>query len=553
MEKRCPSCGIENRDLARFCQKCRYPLEIICPSCRTSNGHKSNFCSICGYAFPGGSQPLSQQPVGLQPGTILDRRYKIEKRIGGGGMGSVYQATDMRLGNYWAIKEMSDAALTDPAERQQAIQAFENEARLLAKLDHNNLPKVNNHFEENGKYYLVMDFIDGETLEAIIDSKIASSSTGVKGALFAEAQVLKWAAELCDVLTYLHNQNPPVIFRDLKPGNIMIEKSGRVRLIDFGVARLFKPGKSKDTSSFGTKGFAPPEQYGKGQTDARSDVYALGATLHFLLTMHDPSDDPFHFQPITEINPDVSRSTSIAIARAVNFERVDRWPTMAAFLAALKETSPAPSNRGVSVTQVTPLAGLAASTAAQATSSAKQFKSAGIRQSQKTMAPSSNACTQCGTYLTNLDVNCPNCGTPRPSAGSPAGNNLTSINICRKCGTRMTNLDTRCPSCGAARESASSVRQYKPPSTSGSQSTYPVQADTPHGRIWLGWGLALMAILTGFGGRDALIFAFLAEVLLLFLALNLMLHDSHTANRHGKFLLISDFILFVIIVMIASS
>lgn len=557
MVKQCPNCGAENRDLARFCQKCRHPLEIICPSCGTVNGSQSNFCSICGYAFPGGSQPLSTgghpgarmpaAPVGLPPGTILDRRYRIEKRIGGGGMGSVYQATDTRLGNSWAIKEMSDSALTDPSERQQAIQAFENEARLLARLNHPNLPKVNNHFEENGRYYLVMDFIDGQTLEAIIDSKIAASSGGAKGALFSEAQVLKWAEELCDVLTYLHSQNPPVIFRDLKPGNIMIEKNGRIRLIDFGVARLFKPGKSKDTASFGTKGFAPPEQYGKGQTDARSDVYALGATLHFLLTMHDPSDDPFHFAPAADLNPVVSQKTSDALARAVSFERADRWPTMVAFASALKEAAAQPVKKAVSVAPVFTPASVSAQTAAPV----KQPKTFASGPAARNISLTSNTCPQCGTYLTNLDVRCPNCGTARTSTTTNAQDgSLTAINLCRACGTFMSNIDTRCPNCGAPRQSKPAAGSYTQPSPSNN---YPRAAETPVGRIWLGWISTAFSVFFFASGIDSWFLAFLAEVVVLVISLSLLTNRSRTANQHGKYMLVINFLIFIMMVLIAST
>lgn len=352
MTKTCPNCGSQNRDVARFCQNCQTPLDFNCPNCGTVNTGKARFCLHCGAALHTPSNPLqgaTQQPAGSQiptgapwptqpPGSVLAvgmvldaGHYRIDQVLGGGGMGKVYKAYDLRLAKYWAIKEMTDTALTDPNERALAIQNFKNEAQMLANLDHHNLPKVTNHFQENGKYYLVMDFIDGETLEAMLDRRIVNNSGP-----FPEAQVLKWAEDLCDVLGYLHRQNPPIIFRDLKPGNIMVEKNGRLRLIDFGVARLFKAGKSRDTASFGTQGFAPPEQYGKGQTDARSDVYALGATLHFLLTLRDPSNEPLKFPDISTLNRSASRPVCDAIATAVKFERDDRWPTMADFAQALK-------------------------------------------------------------------------------------------------------------------------------------------------------------------------------------------------------------------------
>jgi serine/threonine protein kinase len=320
----------------------------------------------------------------------------------------------------------------------------------------------------------------------------------------------------------------------------MVEKSGRVRLIDFGVARLFKPGKSKDTASFGTKGFAPPEQYGKGQTDARSDVYALGATLHYLLTMHDPSDDPFHFPPITALNPGVSRGTSSAIAKAVNFERADRWPSMAAFAAALKTPPASSASNQAIVTPVIPLAAAAASTAVPAVH--PPVKPARPAAS----APSSTTCTQCGTYLTNLDVHCPNCGTPRSANGSSVGTVLTAINLCQQCGTRLSNIDKKCPNCGTARQSKVSSAQGKRAASSPT-------ADTPHGMIWFGWGIGLLALILSLSGSQALLFGFVAEALLMIIAIVLLVHENQTAKANGRLMLIVDFILVIISTGISAS
>jgi ABC-type thiamin/hydroxymethylpyrimidine transport system permease subunit len=184
-------------------------------------------------------------------------------------------------------------------------------------LNHPYLPRVTDHFSEGGKQYLVMDFVEGQSLAQLLQQ--ASAPLDVE-------QVLTWAKQLCDVLHYLHLQQPPIIFRDLKPANIMLEQDGTIKLIDFGIARIFKSGKTTDTTYFGTTGYAPPEQYGgKGQTDARSDIYALGACLHQLLTGHDPSLSPFKFSTVRSLNPNVPQPIDQAIMRALEFGADQRW------------------------------------------------------------------------------------------------------------------------------------------------------------------------------------------------------------------------------------
>jgi ABC-type glycerol-3-phosphate transport system substrate-binding protein len=332
----CPQCGFTNKDTARFCQQCATPLvaEISCPSCGTKNPAQARFCLHCATPLRG------QTPQGgitglLAANTMLTGRYTILRRLGKGGMAAVYLATDGRLaGKQWAVKEMSDAALLDPAEKKQAIAAFKEEARLLAELNHPNLTRVVDFFEESNKHYLVMDFVSGQTLENLLAGRTTP---------FPETQVLAWADQLCDVLAYLHGRTPPIIFRDLKPGNIMVEPDGRLRLIDFGIARLFKPGKSHDTANFGTAGYAPPEQYGRGQTDARSDVYALGATLHQLLTLRDPADEPFRWPPAHSLNPHISPPVNEAIMQALKQNPYERWGSAAEMQKALHRKAIAPT------------------------------------------------------------------------------------------------------------------------------------------------------------------------------------------------------------------
>ena len=335
MAKICPSCGLANRDNARFCSSCATPLvqELACPSCGTRNVPTARFCHQCATSLAGATYPVGLGTGLLPPKGMLANRYIIVQKVGQGGMGAVYQATDTRLGHKLvAVKEMSDAAITDPLEKQQARQAFEREAQMLARLNHPNLPRVTDHFSEGGKQYLVMDFIEGQTLEEILNQILG---------FLDEKQVVDWGVQLCEVLDYLHHQQPPVIFRDLKPTNIMLDRDGKVKLIDFGIARLFKPGKAADTASFGTAGYAPPEQYGKGQTDARSDIYALGATLHHLLTKRDPAQTPFHFPPVRSLNSNVSGAVDQAIMRAVEQDPNQRWQSARQMQRALVSPQPA--------------------------------------------------------------------------------------------------------------------------------------------------------------------------------------------------------------------
>ena len=326
----CPTCGAENRDTAKFCMQCSASMtaapDKVCGNCGTKNPDAAKYCLNC--ATPLHAATPAAGLTGLLPqNCLLNGRYLIVKRLGKGGMGAVYQASDTRIGGkVWAIKEMSDAAMLNPAEKQQAREAFEREAQMLALLDHANLPKVNDFFTEGGKLYLVMDYIEGQTLEAMQEA--------IKGPL-PEAQVLGWAGQLCDVLNYLHQRTPPIIFRDLKPGNIMVDTTGRVKLIDFGVARLFKTGKQRDTESFGTAGYAPPEQYGKGQTDARSDVYALGVTLHQLITGYDPTLTPFNLPTARSVNPAVSAHVEQALVKATQSLQIHRFQQATEFRAAL--------------------------------------------------------------------------------------------------------------------------------------------------------------------------------------------------------------------------
>lgn len=301
---------------------------VICVNCGLQQYSTSTFCSRCGSPLPGLGTGM------LPPNTILQGRYVIVAKLGQGGFGAVYRVADQRLtGSVWAIKEMSDAALHDPAEKAQAVAAFQQEAQLLARLVHPNIPKVTDYFAENNRHYIVMEYVAGETLEDRLARQRAPCS---------EPEVRRWAEQLCDVLAYLHNQNPPIVFRDLKPGNIMLTPQGQIKLIDFGIARLFKPGRSSDTQVIGTPGFASPEQYGRGQTDGRSDVYSLGVTLHHLLTLHDPASTPLQLPPVRQLQPAVSAQMEEVIARATQQNLQQRFQSVMELKQALAVGAPPP-------------------------------------------------------------------------------------------------------------------------------------------------------------------------------------------------------------------
>jgi len=331
----CPACGAMNRPTAHFCGGCRTALRVQCPQCGRDNRPSARFCGGCRATLTSPVSPPARFGTGqIKPQTIVHGRYQVLGLVARGGMGAVYQAADTHLqGKVWALKEMSKKGLSSD-ERQTAIEQFQQEALMLATLHHRNLPQVVDVFEEGGKHYLVMEYIEGQTLEEILQAA---------GGPLPEPRVMGWAEQLCDVLGYLHAQKPPIIYRDLKPANVMEEnQTGTVKLIDFGIARFHKKGKTRDTVAIGTPGYAPPEQYGKGQSDARSDVYALGVLLHQLLTGYDPSQNPFCLLPVSTLNPDISDQVGKAISKATELEMADRYQSASAFWQAMAPLAPAP-------------------------------------------------------------------------------------------------------------------------------------------------------------------------------------------------------------------
>lgn len=270
------------------------PSTIFCIDCGAANPTQAKFCFSCGLEFKDMVR-TSEQIGQMKPGEIVRKRYKILGQIGQGGFGAVYKAEDTELGQRLvAVKEMGEQGLSQK-EKEEGIEAFKHEALMLAGLMHENLPRIYEHFEEDGRWYLVMDYIEGETLE----EHFSKSRDGSLPLVMA----LKIALQLCEVLDYLHTRQPPIIFRDLKPANVILTPAGDLFLIDFGIARHFKPGQAKDTIAFGSPGYAAPEQYGKAQTTPRADIYSLGAILHQMLSGADPSLSPFRFAPLTGQDP----------------------------------------------------------------------------------------------------------------------------------------------------------------------------------------------------------------------------------------------------------
>src|SRR5713226_7587231 len=222
---------------------------------------------------------------------LLNDRYRILEQVGQGGFGSVYKAADTSFGDRLvAIKEMEQKGL-NVQEVEEAATSFKREALLLANLRHPHLPRIYDHFSDSGRWYLVMDYIEGETLEVYLQQSVRDARSGKEHLLVEE--VLDIGLQLCAVLDYLHTRQPPIIFRDLKPANVMRTPERHLYLIDFGIARHFKPGQIKDTIPLGSPGYAAPEQYGKVQTTPRADIYSLGVILHQLLTGDDPTTTPF--------------------------------------------------------------------------------------------------------------------------------------------------------------------------------------------------------------------------------------------------------------------
>lgn len=258
-------------------------------------------------------------------GAIIQGKYEILKLIGKGGMSKVYLAMDQNLNKQWAVKEIEKRAWD--RNNQVVVQSAMAEANMIKKLDHPALPRIVDIIDKEDVIYVVMDYIEGEPLSNVL-SKYGAQP---------QERVIEWAKQLCRVLDYLHTCNPPIIYRDMKPANVMLQPNGNVKLIDFGIAREYKEQNLADTVSLGTKGYAAPEQFGgRGQTDARTDVYCLGVTLYHLLTGKNPCEPPYEIYPIRYWNPQLSSGLESVVQKCTQLNPEDRYQSCAEVLYALE-------------------------------------------------------------------------------------------------------------------------------------------------------------------------------------------------------------------------
>jgi len=287
----------------------------------------------------------------LSPNFILHQRYQIHALLGQGGFGAVYRALDLNLNRWCAVKEnLLDPTLT-PAQQQAQQQQFQREALFLSRLRHPHLPLIYDYFiEPNGQQYLVMEFVEGTDLHTLVQQR---------GALY-EAQVLQWVNQILDALEYLHTQNPPIIHRDIKPQNILITPQGKAMLVDFGIAKMYIPGQPTTIGARAVSpGYSPPEQYGQGTTDARSDIYALGATLYFALTATEPPESVQRVvgTPLATpraLNARIAAQTENAILQAMEIQPPKRFASAAEMKRALGTPTTVPAPPPVSQTQPAP-------------------------------------------------------------------------------------------------------------------------------------------------------------------------------------------------------
>ncbi len=260
----------------------------------------------------------------LQIGSLVDGKYKILNEVGRGGMSIVYLAMNEKANKQWAIKEVRKDGVQDFEVVKQGLIV---ETDMLKRLRHPSLPSIVDVIEDNDTFLIVMDYIEGNPLSKALEEYGAQP----------QEMVIEWAKQLCDVLGYLHSQSPPIIYRDMKPANVMLKPDGNVTLIDFGTAREFKEKNLADTTCLGTVGYAAPEQFGgMGQTDARTDIYCLGATLYHLVTGMNPCEPPYEIRPIRQINPALSGGLERIIQKCTQRNPEDRYQSCAELMYALE-------------------------------------------------------------------------------------------------------------------------------------------------------------------------------------------------------------------------
>lgn len=253
---------------------------------------------------------------------LFDNKYKIIKILGKGGMGTVYLAENTKLGTLWAIKEINKKA----GDNLDLLA----EPNILKKLNHFALPRIFDIVEDENSIYIIEDYVEGNSLDKQIK----------KEGCFSEERVINWAKQICDALNYLHTLKPnPIIYRDMKPSNIMVDEEDNVKIIDFGIAREYKEESESDTTYIGTRGYAAPEQYGKSQTDVRTDIFALGVTFYHLLSGKSPNEPPYEFLPIRELNENLSSGIEYIIQKCTQSDPNKRYQSVEDLLYDLNNIS----------------------------------------------------------------------------------------------------------------------------------------------------------------------------------------------------------------------
>ena len=260
----------------------------------------------------------------LPIGSVVEGKYKILNKVGQGGMSVVYLAMNERANKQWAIKEVRKDGVQDYEVVRRGLAV---ETDMLKRLQHDNLPGIIDVIDNEETFLIVMDYIEGNPLSKTLKEFGAQP----------QEDVIRWAKQLCDVLGYLHAQKPPIIYRDMKPSNVMLKPDGKIMLIDFGAAREFKGSSIEDTNCLGTRGYAAPEQYGgRGQTDARTDIYCLGATMYHLVTGHNPGEPPYQMYPIRKWNPDFSSGLEEIILKCTRENPDERYQSCAELMYDLE-------------------------------------------------------------------------------------------------------------------------------------------------------------------------------------------------------------------------
>jgi serine/threonine protein kinase len=359
----------------------------------------------------------------IEPNTIVGGRYRVVKPLGGGGMKLVYLAEDLRLAaRRCALAEVVDN-FTNPDAQRQAIEAFQREADMLARLNNEHIPRVFDRFSEQNHHYLVMEYVDGATLEEEMKHT---------GGRLAEPRVIDIALQILDTLAYLHGLEPPVIYRDLKPSNVMMLANGQAKLIDFGIARHFQP--LQNATMIGTQGYAPPEQY-RGKVELRSDLYALGATMHHALSGRDPANEaPFSFPLLATLCPDLKPALAALVDEALAYDVEHRVQSAEEFRRRLEQIRDGVAQAG-------------AATASAGGRADSGNPSLAARKAQLTTAPSQAAS---GPARSQLRLPLGSTGAPRPvSPSAPTVLRTESEIDCAKC-RRAIPYDSRfCSFCGA--------------------------------------------------------------------------------------------------------